>query len=67
MKDNGNYLSYPTDIANVLNDFFSSVASKIQSKINYAHKSFDDFFPLPASGSFFISPCTKEEIYHIQS
>ena len=67
IKDNGNYLSNPTDIANVFNDFFSSVASKIQSKINYAHKSFYDFLPPPASGSFFISPCTKEEILDIIS
>ena len=65
IKSNESYLTDPLDIANTFNDFFSSVASKIQSKISFSYKSFSDFLPAHISNSFFISPCTKEEISDI--
>ena len=41
----GNFTADPFSIANVFNDFFSTAAQKMQSKIKFSRKSFSDFLP----------------------
>ena len=42
----GNFIADRLSIANAFNDFFSTVAQKMQSKIKFSSKSFSDFFHL---------------------
>ena len=46
---------------------FCTVATNIQSKINFAHKSFNHFLKNPCNGSIFTKPCTNKEIIDIIS
>ena len=46
---------------------YISVAPAIEAKINHALKSFHQYLPEFCNDSFFISPCTKEEILDIIS
>ena len=41
----GNFIADPLSIANVFNDFFSTVTQKLQSKITFSSKSFSDILP----------------------
>ena len=41
----GNFIADPLSILNVSNDVFSTVAQKVQSKIEFSSKSFSDFLP----------------------
>ena len=67
MKDKDTFLTAPRDIANSFNKFFCSVAPNIQSKINFAHKSFNHFLKHPCNESVFIKPRTNKEIIGIIS
>ena len=42
----GNFIVDRLSIANAFNDFVSTVAQKMQSKIKFSSKSFSDFFHL---------------------
>ena len=43
--DNGQSLTEPQEIANVLNKYFVNVATDIQSPIRYSKNNFYNFFP----------------------
>ena len=54
-------------IANNFNSFFCSVAAEVQSEVSFSYKRFSEYLPPPYQDSFFISPCTKQEIIEIIS
>ena len=55
----------PRTISNAFNSFVYSVAAEVQSEVPFSSKSFSEYLPPPNQESFFISPCTKEEIIKI--
>ena len=57
----------PRTIAITFNNFFCSVAAGFQSEVPFSYKTFFEDLPPPNQDSFFISPCTKEEIIEIIS
>ena len=61
------YINDPVSIANILNNFFTSVAKIIHSKIPFSNKSFKNFLSSEINGSFSITSNTKEEIYKTKS
>ena len=63
----GNFIVDPLSIANVFNDFFSTVAQKVQSKIKFSRKSFSDFLPPNIHESIILSQITEDEISKIIS
>ena len=63
----GNFVADPLSIANVFNDFFSTVAQKVQSKIKFSSKSFSDFLPSSICESIMLSLITENEISKIIS
>ena len=67
-EENGSRISDPVKIANEFDNNFANVAINITKKIPRTPKSPLDYLSNPNLDSFFISPCTAEEIYsHIQS
>ncbi len=63
LKDeNGSEISDPKIIANEFNNYFINVAKNISKKIPRTPKSPLDYLSNPIMDSFFISPCTPEEI-----
>ena len=54
-------------IANTFTNFFCSLVAGVQSEVSYLYKTFFEYLPPPNQDSFFISPCTKEEIIEIIS
>ena len=58
-------LTNPKDIADALNNYFSSVATGIQSSIKHSRNEFFDFLPQIDIKSFFINPTDKTEIKNI--
>ena len=69
LKDeNGSRISDPVKIANEFNNYFTNVANSITKKIPRTPKSPLDYLSYTNLDSFFISPCTAEEVSsHIQS
>ena len=63
----GNFIANPLSIANVFNDFFSTFAQKVQSKIKFSRKSFSDFLPPNIHESIILSQITEDEISKIIS
>ena len=63
----GNFIADPLSIANIFNDFFSTVAQKVQSKIKFSSKSFSDFLPPNIHESIILSQITEDEISKIIS
>ena len=61
----GQTVTDPQTIANTFNSFFCSVAAEVQSEVPFSYKTFSEYLPPPNQESFFISPCTKEEIIEI--
>ena len=57
----------PIDIANILNNFFTSIAAKTKESIKYSHKHFSNFLKNRSDDSFFLSPTDKYEIINIIS
>ena len=55
------------EIANIFNNFFTSVAAKTKESIKYSHKHFFNFFKNRSDDSFFLSPTKKYEIINIMS
>ena len=58
-------LTNPKDIADAINNYFSSVATGIQSSIKHSRNKFFDFLPQIVINSFFINPTDKAEIKNI--
>ena len=63
----GNFIADPLSIANVFNDFFSTVAQKVQPKIKFSSKSFSDFLPTNIHESIILHQITEDEISKIIS
>ena len=61
------YIKDPISIGNTFNDFFTSVAEIVHSKIKFSKKSFRNFLSLEINDFFIITSRTKEEIYKIIS
>ena len=55
----------PVWIANTFNNFFTSVAEIVHSKIKFSNKSFKKFLSSEINDSFLITSTNKEEIYKI--
>ena len=55
-------LSKPKEVANTFNDYFSSIATELQSKIHNNNKNFKDFLGTPNPHSFFINPTNFLEV-----
>ena len=61
----GNFIVDPLSIANAFNDFFSTVAQKVQAKIKFSSKSFSDFLPINIHESIILSQITEDGISKI--
>ena len=49
-------------IANIFNNYLSTIGKKTQAKIKYSRKNFIDYLTNENANSFFLSPTDKEEI-----
>ena len=54
-------------IANIFNNYFSTVVEKTQAKIKHSHKKYTDYLSNENPDTFFVSPTNKEEIKFILS
>ena len=61
------YITDPVSIANTFNNFFTSVAEIVHSKVKFSYKSFKNFLLSEISDSFLITSTNKEEIYKVIS
>lgn len=59
---NGSVSSNPGQISNEFNNFFSSIADKIRSKIPFANKHFSSFLGNPIPSSIFLNPVSSQEV-----
>ena len=57
----------PERIANIFNNYFSTIGEKTQAKIKHLHKKYTDYLTNENSDTFFLSPTDKEEIKFILS
>ena len=55
-------ISNPMEISNILNNYFSSITSKIKLNISFSHKYFSDFLKNRSNISFFVRFTYKTEI-----
>ena len=62
-----NLIANPYDIANIFNNYFSSVAHNAKENIKYSHNNFSDFLSNQCKNSIFIQPTDSEEIANIIS
>ena len=62
-----NLINNPYDIANIFNNYFSSVADTAKENIKYSHKYFSDYLNNQFKNSTFIQPTDSEEIANIIS
>ena len=62
-----NLIANPYDIANIFNNYFSSVADTAKENIKYSHKDFSDFLNNQCNNSIFIHPTDSDEIANIIS
>ena len=52
----------PQKIANIFNDYFSTIARKTKAKIRFSNKSFDAFLQHTNENSLFLKPISSDEI-----
>ena len=57
----------PLHIANIFNDYFSSIAEKTKANIKFSNKSFQDFLHHPNEEPLFITPTDAHEVNLIKS
>ena len=57
-----NLITNPYDIANIFNNYFSSVADTAKENINYSHKHFSTFLNNQFNNSIFIQTTDSEEM-----
>ena len=67
LSQNDESITDPIKIANIFNNFFSTIAAKTKSKIKFSKQHFPDFLKTKNLDTFFIYPATKEEICNIIS
>ena len=60
-------ISDPLKIANVFNNYFSSIGEKTQSKTRFSNKTYTDYLHGDNLNSFFITPTDSEEVISIIS
>ena len=51
----------PLRIANIFNDYFSSIAEKTKVNIKFSNESFQDFLHHPNEKSLFITPADTQK------
>ena len=61
----GTTISNPMEISNIFNNYFSSIATKLN--ISFSQKHFSDFLKNRSTISFFVSPTDKTEIEDVMS
>ena len=54
-------------IANIFNNYFSTIGEKTQAKMKYSHENYSDHLTNENPNAFFLSPRGKEEIKLILS
>ena len=59
---NGKTITNSTEIANSFNNFFSTIAQKIENKLIPTHKTHNDYLISPNMKSIFLAPTTEQEI-----
>ena len=64
---NNELTSDPLKIANVFNNYFSSIGEKAQSKIRFSNKTYTDYLQGNNLNSFFITPTDSKEVISIIS
>ena len=57
-----NLITNPYDIANIFNNYFSSVADIAKENNKYSHKHFSDFLNNQCNNSIFVQPTDSNEI-----
>ena len=57
----------PKRIANIFNNYFSTIGENTQAKIKYSYKNYTDYLTKGNLNFFFLSPTDKEEIKLIPS
>ena len=67
IRNDEKYINDLITIVNTFNNFFTSIAETVQSKINFSNKSFRRFLSTETNDSFIITATNKEEIYKITS
>ena len=55
-------IDHPERIANIFNNYFSTVGKKARAKIKHSHKNYTDHLTNENPNSFFLSLTNKEEI-----
>ena len=60
-----NLITNPYDIANIFNNYFSSVADTAKENIKYSHKHFSDYLYNQCNNSIFLQRTDIEEIANI--
>ena len=63
--DKGSSITDPSQIANVFNDYFSSIGESLQSKIHSSHLHFTKYLKNPNIHSFFLSPTDSTEVSNL--
>ena len=64
---NNELTSDPLKIANVFNNYFSSIGEKAQSKLRFSNKTYTDYLQGDNLNSFFITPTDSKEVISIIS
>ena len=54
-------------IANIFNDYLSTIAEKAKAKIRFSYKSPDEFLQHANENSFFLKPTSSDEIINVAS
>ena len=67
IRNHEKYINDPITIANTFNNFFTSIAETVQSKIKHSNKSYRSLLSTKNNDSFTITATNKEEICTIIS
>ena len=67
LSSSGSTFTNQVEIANILNNYFASIAKKTKVNINYSHKHSSDFLKDKNQNSFFLSPTNKYKIQNVIS
>ena len=67
IRNDEKYINDPITVANTFNNFFTSIAETVRSKIKFSNKSFKSFLSTKNNDSFIITVTNKEEICKVIS
>ena len=65
LSHNNENITDPKKMADIFNDYFSTIAQKTKSNIKNSYKSFKDFLINPTGNTFFLEPCSPDEIKNL--